>query len=294
MNNNRLDGDKARSRTVRSCLSVEFLKHFGRLKISVPKPRAEVSWGARHLLALALILYLFVVPGAARAANAPADWLGYYTMATQRDLAGTKLTQIPPAALNDLIIAHLQPWAKAKMEATDGVAEDTGGVCLPTGPFRFANNAGRFLLLPMRDRVVLVFGVINTAGVRRIYLDAKHPRNLLPTWNGHSIGRWEGSTLLVDTVGFNSKSWLMTAMQPHTEETHMTERMRLVEGGKFLENVVVMEDRQALRSAYTFTRYYKRQDAEMEESVCNEDHEVWKKYRDEALQKQLDRARQVK
>lgn len=225
------------------------------------------------------------------------DWTGYYALASARDLAGTSFKQdFPNEALNNLIIPHLQPWAKARMEATDGVADDTGQVCLPDGIFRYPNMAGRFLWLHQPDRIVMVFGLINTAGVRRIYLDRPHPKNPLPTWNGHSIARWDGATLIVDSVGFNDKSWLFGGMEPHTEEAHMIERVRLVGGGGFMEINITVEDRHALTSAYSFNRYYTKQppSAEMPENVCNEDPETWREFRNTALKRQLDRARQIK
>ena len=119
---------------------------------------------------------------------------------------------------------------------------------------------------------------INTAGVRRIYLDRPHPKNPIPSWNGHSVGRWEGDTLIVDTVGFNDKSWLFGGMEPHTEEAHLMERIRRPGNGAFMEIAITVEDREALTSAYTYSRYYKKQPdtAEMAESVCNEDPETWK------------------
>jgi hypothetical protein len=238
------------------------------------------------------------------AACAPAqrpDWTGYYTLANGRDLAGTGYHQDSPGEqLNKLIVAHLQPWAKARMEATDGIADDTGQVCLPDGIFRYPSMAGRFLWIEERGRIIMAFQEVNTAGVRRIYLDRAHPQDPLPSWNGHSIGRWDGDTLLVDTVGFNDKSWLFGAMEPHTEEAHLIERMRQVKGSGgapvFLEINITVEDRHALTSAYSYNRYYKKQPdgAEMPEDVCNEDPVTWKHYRNEALKKELDRSHQVK
>ena len=101
---------------------------------------------------------------------------------------------------------------------------------------------------------------------------------------------------MVDTVGFNDKSWLFGGMEPHTEEAHLMERVRRPGNGAFMEISITVEDREALTSAYTYKRYYKKQpdSAEMAEDVCNEDPATWKQYRDKALQKQLDRARQVK
>lgn len=225
------------------------------------------------------------------------DWTGYYSLATGRELAGSGFKQDAPGErLNDLIIPHLQPWAKARMQATDGVADDTAQVCLPDGIFRYPSMAGRFVWLREPDRIVMVFGIINTAGVRRIYLDRPHPKNPIPSWNGHSIGRWEGDTLMVDTIGFNDKSWLFGGMEPHTEEAHLIERMRLVDNGAFMEINITVEDRHALTSAYTYNRYYKRQpdDAEMPEDVCNEDAETWKQFRNEKLKVQIQRSHEVK
>jgi len=247
-----------------------------------------------------VLLALGIESNLARSQPAPEthlDWTGYYTLATRAELAGTGFKQDAPGEmLNNLIISHLQPWAKARMEATDGIADDTGQACLPDGIFRYPSMAGRFLWLQERGRIVVVFQNINTAGVRRIYLDSRHPKTPIPSWNGHSVGRWEGDTLIVDTVGFNDKSWLFGGMQPHTEEAHMIERIRRPGNGAFMEIAITVEDREALTSAYTYNRYYKKQPdmAEMAEDVCNEDPVTWKQFRNEALKKQLDRSRQVK
>lgn len=252
---------------------------------------------------LAAILANLGLIGIARAdsvANgqpAAPDWTGFYTLARAKDLAGTGLKPVAPDYdLDKVIVAHLQPWAKAKMQVTDGEADDTGAVCKADGIFRFPPFAGRFLWLPATGKIVIVYGEINTAGVRRVYLNRDHPKNLLPTWNGDSIGHWEGDTLTVDTIGFNSKSWLMSGMEPHTEEAHLTERIRRVTaaGKTFVEVVSVVEDRQALTSAYTYTRYYTKVDGEMPENICNEELAVWKQFRNNALKRQLEKAREVK
>ncbi len=221
------------------------------------------------------------------------DWTGFYTLARARDLMGTGLKAVN-MDLDKTIVAHLQPWAKAKMEVTNGSADDTGAVCLPDGIFRNPPFAGRFLWLPTKDHITMVFHEINTAGVRRIYLNREHPPNLPPTWNGDAIGKWEGDTLVVDTIGFNDKSWLMSAMEPHTEETHLIERIRSVADGAFIEIVSVVEDRHALTSAYTYTRYYKKQKDEITENICGDENQIWKDWRNKALKPQYDRAREVK
>jgi len=244
-----------------------------------------------------IVLVSGMAAGVSLAQTAHTDWTGYYALANNRDLAPLGLKQDAPGEqLNKLITPYLQPWAKARMEATDGIADDTGQVCLPDGIFRYPSMAGRFLWLEERGRIVMVFANINTAGVRRIYLDRPHPKNPSPSWNGHSIGRWEGDVLHVDTVGFNDKSWLFGGMQPHTEEAHLIERIERVGNGAFMHINITVEDRHALTSAYSYNRYYKRfaDKVEMPEEVCNEDPDTWKQFRNEALKRQLDRAKQVK
>ena len=75
-------------------------------------------------------------------------------------------------------------------------------------------------------------------------MDAGHPSNWDPTWMGHSIGKWDGDVLVVDTAGFNDRSWLGGmggGNVPHTEMLHMTERYRRVDFGH-MEVAVTFED----------------------------------------------------
>ena len=60
---------------------------------------------------------------------------------------------------------------------------------------------------------------------RQIFMDGrKHPEDPSPTWLGHSIGRWEGPTLVIDTIGLNDRFWLDGSGIPHTERLHLIER----------------------------------------------------------------------
>jgi len=60
---------------------------------------------------------------------------------------------------------------------------------------------------------------------RQVFLDGRgHPKDWNPTWLGHSIGHWDGDTLVVDTTGFNDKAWFDGGGIPHTEKLHITER----------------------------------------------------------------------
>jgi hypothetical protein len=219
------------------------------------------------------------------------EWAGFYRMATRpQDLDGLEpLNPWLPTVLHQ----RLQPWARARIETTDGIADDTGQVCQPTGWFRATGEYGAFLWLPGRQKIVMAYGDIETHGVQRIYLNRTHPPHLLPTWNGDSVGYWDGDALVVHTVGFNDKSWLHSTMEPHTEETRAIQRIRPVRNGAFLEIHYVVEDRKALTSAYSYTRYFKKVGESMPESVCNDDVQIWRDYRRDALDRQFERARMV-
>lgn len=238
-----------------------------------------------------LLLIAFVIVAAAD----PPDWTGFYMIATGHDLDGLKIVS---PNLGKTVVDHLQPWAKLKMESTNGDIDDTGAICMQAGILRAPGTpfSSAFSVLPGPNKIVMPYWEINTSQVRRIYLNRDHPKDLAPSWNGDSIGHWEGDTLVVDTVGFNDKSWLSGNMAPHTEETHLMERMRQLQhnGNTYIEVVAVVEDRKALTSAYTYTRYYKKQDIEMDISVCADDISLWKQWHDNALKKDLARAREVK
>jgi hypothetical protein len=76
---------------------------------------------------------------------------------------------------------------------------------------------------------------------RQIFVDGRaHPADLDPTWMGHSIGRWEKDTFVVDTVGFNDKSWIIFGTGlPHTEMLHMMERYRRPDLGHLMVDLTL-------------------------------------------------------
>jgi hypothetical protein len=211
----------------------------------------------------------------------PADWTGTYRQTGVNVSNNTIVPNVlPPDAhligedLDKLIPQHMQPWALAKQEATDLEEGDTGIICKLTGPFRQFTTGG-FTIIPTPGKLTFVLNSVEVGGVRRVYLNQNHPGNLRPTWNGHSVGHWEGDTLIVDTVGYNDKSWLYSDRWPHTEAMHVVERMRMIAGGTFLEIFTTVEDPKALTTPYTFSRYYRRVNAEPAENVCNQDPLLW-------------------
>ncbi len=121
----------------------------------------------------------------------------------------------------------LRPWARALMEYRGSLSGvyPPGVNCKPTGGPGFFNSPGfEIVEVPELEKLFIV----NIAGPhswRVVYMDGReHPEDLRPTYLGHSIGRWEGDTLIIDTVGFNEKLW-MRGQAPTTNQLHLTERI---------------------------------------------------------------------
>jgi hypothetical protein len=100
-----------------------------------------------------------------------------------------------------------------------------------------------------------------------IYMEDKH-LELWPFWMGDSIGKWEGDTLVVEVVGITSKTFLHDSGLPHSDALRVVERLKLIEGGKAIQNQVRMEDPKILTRPWEFTIVYERTDEKPVESVC--------------------------
>jgi hypothetical protein len=138
------------------------------------------------------------------------------------------------------------PWAAAVLKERN----ETNGKdaphnhCLPAPP-PVPGSAGPFIEKFVQTGSLLVILFEDVPNFRQVFLDGRaHPSNWDPNWMGHSVGQWNGDALVVDTVGFNDKSWLGGlggGRLPHTEMLHMTERYRRVDFGH-MEVAVTFED----------------------------------------------------
>ncbi len=204
---------------------------------------------------------------------------------------GAPPTELPWAALDKAIGEYMLPWGIAKQQVTEWNIDDTGQVCKPTGPFRQGHaGGGGFRFVDAGGGMLYqVGGSIDQRGVQRIRLNGPRSRTPKPTWNGESVGRVEGAdTLIIDTYGYNDKSWLNSDRWPHTEELRVIERYRLYGGGAYMQLRVFLDDRHALKAPYTYTRYYRRvaEPTEGGEGVCNQnppEDDLWAERRNKLL-----------
>ena len=103
-------------------------------------------------------------------------------------------------------------------------ADDPEGYCLPAGVPRYTGTPYPFQMIQLPDRVIILYEGASHM-YRIIMLNAKHSPDPDPTWLGESVGRYEGNdTLVVDTVGFNGRTWLDYVGHPASDELHVTER----------------------------------------------------------------------
>jgi hypothetical protein len=119
------------------------------------------------------------------------------------------------------------PWAQKLLEerAANNNKDAPGAHCLTRG-ITAAGALFPYELVQTPARLVMLFED-DIPSHRTVYLDGRrHPKDPNPDWMGHSIGHWEGDTLVVDTIGFNDKSWLDNVGHAHTERLHVTERIR--------------------------------------------------------------------
>ena len=132
-----------------------------------------------------------------------------------------------PLAMSDI---PYQPWAAALAADRRTHQLEPHTRCKPSGVARvFLTPYGvEFVELPDVQRVY-VFDVGGPHTYRTIYMDGRsHPRTPVPTHYGHSIGWWEGDTLVIDTVGFNEDFWIDRGLLPHTTQLHTIERFTRV------------------------------------------------------------------
>ncbi len=166
----------------------------------------------------------------------------------------------------DLTNPILQPWArdelrKANERALSGKAAYTPKErCWPIG-------VPGFLLYPVfpvyflqtPKEVVMIWAEDHQ--VRHVYLNQSHSARVTPSWFGESVGRYEGDTLVVDTVGLNDKTYIDSYRTPHTDRLHVVERFRMVEGGKTMEVKLHVEDPGAFTTPWDAIQRYRRIDA---------------------------------
>ena len=173
----------------------------------------------------------------------------------------------PSEQLADLSNPILQPWASDVVRKRNELvlagkpANPPHASCWPVG-------VPGFLLRPMTEPMyfvqtpkAVVMILSSKQEIRHVYLTDKHSPNVKPSWYGESIGRYEGDTLVVDTIGIDERTWVDGFGTPHTKQLHVIERFHLTEGGKVLEANVHIEDQGAFTTPWNGIQRFRQYEA---------------------------------
>jgi hypothetical protein len=150
--------------------------------------------------------------------------------------------------------------------------DDPAAYCLPNGVVRVSSLPYKIVQTP---QLVVLLSEGNTHSFRRFFLDGRaHNLDLEPnSWTGDSTGKWEGDTLVVDTIGFNDRTWLDDTGKPHSDQLHVIERYRRPDASR-LEVQYTIEDPKFLTRPYTFTRTFVPANREIQERFCTEQNHL--------------------
>jgi hypothetical protein len=178
--------------------------------------------------------------------------------------------------IGDLTNPNLKPWVKELMkkdtEEIDGgkIAFQPSAACVPSGVPNMFSFPNPLLILQTPKKVVM----IKEGGmeIRHIYLDVPHSANPRPGWYGESVGHYEGDTLVVDTIGFNTRTVLDVYRTPHTEKLHVVERWRTINEGKELEVTITVDDPDTFYQPWTTRVRDQRGQEPFLEVVCAENN----------------------
>jgi hypothetical protein len=148
---------------------------------------------------------------------------------------------------------------------------DASTQCFPHGMPRIMESPYPIEIVQVPGEIVFLHEVAHN--VRKIYLDRPQPKNPPKTFLGHSVGHWEGDTLVVDTVGLNDRTFIDDEGDSHSDQEHTIERFRKIDGGAKIEMTMTVEDPVTLEHPYSYHRILTwRPDIRPQEYVCEENN----------------------
>jgi hypothetical protein len=190
---------------------------------------------------------------------------GYpYVPNNGRDFAGSN----PTYRIADLTNPILLPWVVEQMKR-DNDEVLAGKVpfmarerCYPGGvpEFDIYRRVGPPMLFFVQTPKEVLIIWRGDMQVRHIYMDVPHSEHPSPSWYGESVGRYEGDTLVVDTIGQNTKTFVDNYRTPHTEQLHVIERFHMTDGGKNLVVDIHVEDPGAFTTPWDAVQRFARWD----------------------------------
>jgi len=167
----------------------------------------------------------------------------------------------------------MRPWANAVFQhrqATKG-KEDPDANCTLPGVPRIDSVPNPFKILQSPEEVVILYEAFTT--FRQVFMDGRGlPEDPQPAWNGYSVGKWDGDSLVIETSGFNDLTWLDNAGTPHSDALHVTERYRRRDIGH-LDIQITVDDPKTFLHPFTVTEHeHLLPDTTLLEFICSENN----------------------
>ena len=172
--------------------------------------------------------------------------------------------------------APMTPWAEAKFKTAhppfgagatfEAINDPVQNYCDPPGVSRVYLYPWEFKFIQMPDTVYILYEY--TKMWRAIPLNKEHSKDPDSTWLGESVGKYEGDALVIDTIGFNDKTWLDHLGHPHSDALHLIERFRRLDN-KTLELQMTVDDPKAYTKTFTGTKTFALSDSPLGEGICS-------------------------
>jgi hypothetical protein len=164
-----------------------------------------------------------------------------------------------------------QPWAAElyKRRQANKMRDNPMIQCLPAGVPRLDAYIHPYKIVQTSDLIVILYE--SQTIFRQVFTDGRsHPADAEPSWLGYSIGKWEGDELVVETIGFNDKTWLDGFGHPHSDAMKLTERFRRRDFGH-MDIAITIDDPKAYTQPIRYVQPQILQpDTELIEYICNE------------------------
>jgi hypothetical protein len=182
----------------------------------------------------------------------------------------------PSYRIGDLSNPNLKPAARAAMKKDNDevlagkVAFTPSTACKPAGVPAFMLQPSTLYFVQAPTEVVMIQSY--DSQLRHVFLDVPHSANPKPSWYGESAGHYEGDTLVVDTIGQSTQTFVDAYRTPHSDGLHVVERWKLIEGGKGLEVAITVEDPEIYYQPWQATLRYRKLPGPVLEAVCAENN----------------------
>lgn len=206
--------------------------------------------------------------GAATASGVP-DLSGNWLMGPGLVLKASGSAGAPSADV------PMTTWGSEKLKAarppfgpkeTFDQNDPTQKYCDPPGLTRLYQYPWQLAIVQTPANVYILFEYLHVW--RLVTMNHEHPKDPDTTWLGDSVGRYEGDTLVVDTIGFNDKSWLDNYGHPHSDAMHTVERFHRM-SHDVLQLDLTVEDPKAYTKPLTATKTFKLSSYPMGETMCS-------------------------